>query len=217
MNGSAIVERCSLTSGAITIPSTLGGYPVTRIGSNAFSQCSYMSVIIPNSVTRIDDYAFMNCSQLEHVTIPSSVTSLGNRVFEGCHKLNLPWLRAIISLSAMGIGSGDGETIMRDIAKYTLSSQPRDRAIASVYVDGDMAIDSFVLVDGKVYDTALRIVNNSNKNVTVTLPVGYVYETFKGANPLVIPAASTNILTITRTEEKTFLVSREELERVGAK
>jgi len=32
-------------------------------------------VIIPNSVTRIGDYAFLNCSSLTNLTIPSSVTT----------------------------------------------------------------------------------------------------------------------------------------------
>ena len=53
------------TTGAITIPSSLGGYPVTTIGSFAFSGCSRLtSVTIPSSVTSIGDYAFNGCSNL---------------------------------------------------------------------------------------------------------------------------------------------------------
>ena len=102
-----------------------------------------------------------------------------------------------------GTSSGDG---------YLLSGEVADRAIASVTVDCDCAIDEFVLKDGKVYDAAVRIVNTSAKAVKIALPAGYEYETFKGAKPLTIPAKSRNILTITRTAEKTFLVSRRELE-----
>ena len=89
-----------------------------------------------------------------------------------------------------------------------------DRPIASVTVDGDCAIDSFVLKDGKVYDSMLRIVNVADHAVKLTLPSGYVYETFKGVKPLTIPANSRNVLSITRTAAGTFLVSREELETV---
>ena len=53
------------TSGAITIPSTLGGYPVTRIGGSAFFGCSSLTgVTIPNSVTSIGDWAFSECGEL---------------------------------------------------------------------------------------------------------------------------------------------------------
>lgn len=63
------------TSGAVTIPSALGGYAVVRIGDYAFYGCRLTRVTIPNSVTSIGDSAFYNCSGLTGVTIPNSVTS----------------------------------------------------------------------------------------------------------------------------------------------
>ena len=46
-------------SGDITLPSTLGGYPVISIGDWAFEDCSGLkSVTIPNSVTSIGASAF---------------------------------------------------------------------------------------------------------------------------------------------------------------
>ncbi len=69
-------------SGAITIPSKLGGYPVTSIGYRAFYDCtSLTSVTIPEGVTSISNYAFYDCRSLTSVTIPDSVTSIGSDAF----------------------------------------------------------------------------------------------------------------------------------------
>ena len=41
-------------------------------------------LVIPNTITRIGDYAFYKCHSLTSVTIPHSVTSIGKDVFYGC-------------------------------------------------------------------------------------------------------------------------------------
>ena len=112
---------------------------------------------------------------------------------------------------ASGGSSGGGTAVD---PRYALAAAPADRTIATVTVDADCAIDSFVLTDGKVYDTVLRIVNTADHAVTLTLPSGYSYERFKGTSPLTIPANSANMLTITRTAGMVFFVTREELESI---
>ena len=79
-------------SGEITIPSSVSYngqiYSVTRIGGNAFQNCSALtSVTIPNSVTSIGGNAFQNCSALTSITIPNSVTSIEGSAFTDCSAL----------------------------------------------------------------------------------------------------------------------------------
>ena len=70
----------SSTSGAIVIPSVLGGYSVTTLGAYAFRNCTrLMSVTVPNSVTRIQDSAFNGCSGLKEITLPFVGLQRGNR------------------------------------------------------------------------------------------------------------------------------------------
>ena len=76
------------TSGAITIPSMLGGYRVTSIGDYALFGCSGLTrVTIPASVTSIGKWAFRSCSGLTSVTIPDGVTSIGDSAFLSCSGL----------------------------------------------------------------------------------------------------------------------------------
>ena len=68
--------------GAITIPSSLGGYPVATIGSHAFYFCDDITrVTIPDGVTSICDSAFASCHGLARVTIPASVMRIDSTAF----------------------------------------------------------------------------------------------------------------------------------------
>ena len=91
----AVINGYIGEGGDVTIPSEIDGYPVTEItGShNSFyGQCGIFfaknvtSVIIPDSVTRINDGAFSRCVFLTGATIPDSVTRIG-AAFAGCYSL----------------------------------------------------------------------------------------------------------------------------------
>ncbi len=83
------VEITDYTGNAtdLTVPATIDGKKVTRIGSWAFAYCdSITSVAIPDGVTSIESYAF-NFSSITSITIPSSVTRIDDSTFLYCYFL----------------------------------------------------------------------------------------------------------------------------------
>ncbi len=86
--GKATITEYTGKAANLVIPVTLGGYPVTTIGKDAFQFCySLTSVTIPNSVTTIGEYAFDYCHSLTSVTIGDSVTTIGKDAFAYCDSL----------------------------------------------------------------------------------------------------------------------------------
>ncbi len=73
----------------VKIPSMHNGGTVVAIGDEAFGGDTTMnlklkSVVIPDSVTTIGEYAFCYCMGLTSVEIPDSVTTIGEGAFGGC-------------------------------------------------------------------------------------------------------------------------------------
>ena len=87
-SGFATTSGTSL-SGAITIPSTVDGYPVTGIDEYAFRQCSSLNSIDLSGtpVTSIGWQAFSFCSSLETIIIPNSLTFINRYAFYNCTSL----------------------------------------------------------------------------------------------------------------------------------
>ena len=83
----AMVVGYDGTASKIRIADTYEGLPVTHINEDAFSNEVITSVVIPDSVTFIGDYAFYDCSRLTSVVIPDSVTTIGDSAFNFCSNL----------------------------------------------------------------------------------------------------------------------------------
>ena len=102
-NGEAIVTAYRGTDTVLTIPDTLGGYPVTAIGDVAFVDCEqFTSITLGKHVASIGEYAFSGCKALQTIDIPGSVTSIGSCAFTGCYALE----NIIIPNSVTSMGGG---------------------------------------------------------------------------------------------------------------
>ncbi len=111
IDGAVKITECDfLVEGEIAIPSEINGYPVTVIGNTAFFCSRLTGVIIPDSVTTIEDTAFWNCGELKNVVIPDSVTTIGDEAFTGCGLTRVTIPASVTSL---------GETVFKGCAELT--------------------------------------------------------------------------------------------------
>ena len=66
----------------IMVPPTYSGLPVTEIGDYAFNLNSTIKYVkLPETVTKINDYAFFGCTSLVEVVHNNSITYVGNGAF----------------------------------------------------------------------------------------------------------------------------------------
>ena len=90
----------------VVIPAAIDGKPVTVIGERAFSRKPIETVVLPDGLKQIWQYAFSNCTALQSSVIPDSVEWLASCVFEGCTSLRTAVLPEEIRTLGGGVFSG---------------------------------------------------------------------------------------------------------------
>ena len=73
---------------ALVIPAAIGGSPVVCVDRKAFlSNKSLREITLPESVAKIDDWAFAYCSKLVRVNLPYHRMEIGQGIFKECYAL----------------------------------------------------------------------------------------------------------------------------------
>ncbi|MBQ8298002.1 MAG: leucine-rich repeat protein [Ruminococcus sp.] len=86
-DGGIYILMCSSVDSKIEIPAEFDGLPVTCIYGAAFYQNQASEIVIPDTVTRIGDIAFSECTNLKTINLPASLTEINNQAFAGCTSL----------------------------------------------------------------------------------------------------------------------------------
>ena len=94
------------SGGAVAIPDTIAGLPVTGMGDRAFSgYAGLTSITIPDSVTNLGG-AFWGCTGLTNVVIGKRVTTISGGTFAGCTGLTSVMIPSTVRTIKTGGFSG---------------------------------------------------------------------------------------------------------------
>ncbi len=165
-NGAITITLYTGSGGAVIIPNTINGAPVTSIGNSAFQYCTSLSTVtIPNSITNIGDYAFQYCG-MTNATIPDSVISIGDYAFQYCGNLS-------------SVVIGNGVTSIGDGAFYYCASLSSIAIPASVTSIGNSTFSyctslTVITVDAlnSVYSSVDGVLFNKSQTNLIECPGG---------------------------------------------
>ena len=90
ITGYKITGMTDLIDGDVVVPSSYNGKPVTQIeGIRDFDRKEeIITVNLPNTIKRINDYAFLRCTNLESINLPYGITYIGMSAFGRCESLS---------------------------------------------------------------------------------------------------------------------------------
>lgn len=153
--------------GEVAIPPMIEGKLVTSIGSYAFQLTAINDVTIPDGVTNIGSYAFMQCYMLNRVTVPSSVTSIGNYAFAHCGNLS----QITISDGVKSIGD---YAFLNCMNMASIVIPPSVSQIGDWYVFGNCSSLTSIVVDveNPFYESLYGVLFNSGKTTLIQYPIG---------------------------------------------
>jgi hypothetical protein len=158
---------------------------IVRIGDYAFANCTAMtSIAIPASVTSIGGGAFRNCYSLKSITIPTGMTSIGEHAFSYCDSLTTVEFGANSQLTSIGDYAFNGcynlaTVYITDLATWCNIEFANDNANPLRYAKN-------LYINGNL-TTHLGIPNG------VTRIKNYAFYGFYGATSVTIPVSVTSI------------------------
>ena len=139
-----------------TIPSTLGGYPVTAIGDNAFNDLATLTdVTIPEGVMSIGMAAFWWCKSLAHVTLPDSLTHIGVAAFWACSSLTQVTLPDGLTSIEQGAFEDSGLTQVTLPDSLTQLGPGAFMSGKLTSIDVDAGNPDFASKDGVLFDKSM--------------------------------------------------------------
>ena len=83
----AKLEKYEGNATELHVPNSVKGLPVAVIGGYAFNKNDLEKIVLPDSVSMLEEYCFANCSTLQTVELSDNIVQIPQSAFEYCSSL----------------------------------------------------------------------------------------------------------------------------------
>ncbi|MFC0852741.1 leucine-rich repeat protein [Halalkalibacter oceani] len=212
-DGTATITGYTGSGADIVIPSELGGLIVTRIGDgtgpndNAFDSLDIETLVLPNTLEYIGDWAFANNS-LTSVSIPDSVTVVGEGAFQENNLTSVDIPDSVTKIDGGAFRENNLESVdipdsVMEIGWYAFANNkltsvniPESVTVIEMAVFSDNNLESVSIPDSVTEIGEEAFLRNTLTDVTIPDSVTVIGEFAFGLNDLtsvVIPDSVTEI------------------------
>ncbi len=135
------ITECRTEDEKLVIPETIDGYTVRELGSGFIPwYCTVTEVVIPDTVTVIEEKAFKSKADLTTVKMSEGIEIIGESAFEGCKSLESIDLKNISRIDANAFKNCDSltsVTIPESVVKIGPSGFQSCDNLKIVYLNAD--------------------------------------------------------------------------------
>ena len=168
-NCNAVIET-STNELVVGCKDTIIPNTVTSIGDYAFVNCNFSTITIPNSVTSIGDNSFAS-SSITGITIPNSVTSIGPAAFRFC--VNIESIEIPDNVTSIGNNAFQYSSGLTEVLVGTGIT-----SIGNMAFDGCEKLENFTIIAATPPDLGYEAFYTYK--LVIYVPDDYV-ETYKAA------------------------------------
>lgn len=159
-NGTLTVSTADKNAAEINVPEKLDNKKVTKLSKSAFKMFKAETIVLPETLESISDYAFAFCKNLKSVNIPSKVKKIGQNSFTACESLKTITLPE--GLKSIGVFAFNGSglekiTIPKSVKSIQSFAFAECEGLKEVTITGDST-----QLDDKAF--------TSSDNVTIIAP-----------------------------------------------